>query len=176
MRRKPRKRALRSSPDWCYLCGFPIPAEIASSRHPLFGTVDHIIPLSRSGPDVMANRAPAHRLCNERKGHFLVDPQEFALELRSMVVPLLESLGYQVTRKLQRSALSRAIRSWPSWAPRPRREPGFVAFHRWEDDGGNVFPAPDAAPECPQTRSPCSGTADRGRDRTERTTSAPQPG
>ena len=141
MRRKSNTRAFRSSPDWCHLCGLPIPQEIASPRHPLFGTVDHTIPLSRGGPDVLSNRAPAHRFCNEQKGARLVHPEEFALELRSSVVPLLEAFGYPISRKLQSRALARAIRSWPTWVPVPRREPVRRALQRWEDDGGTILAA-----------------------------------
>ena len=43
MKRK-RQRGLRLNPAWCYLCGLPIPRDIVSPTHPLFGTVDHTIP------------------------------------------------------------------------------------------------------------------------------------
>ena len=140
MRKKSQKRVVGSNPAWCYLCGFPIPEEIVSPRHPLFGTVDHVVPRSRDGSDAAYNRAPAHRLCNQRKGNGMVDPQEFAIELRGRVLPLLKSMGWRVTRRVRREALQRVLREWPAWAPRLRREVGRVAIQRWEDDGGALIP------------------------------------
>ena len=136
LRKKSRKRLVGSNPAWCYLCGLPIPDEIASPRHPLFGTVDHIIPRSRNGTDALYNRAPAHRLCNARKGNSMIHPEEFALELRRIVLPLLESLGRKVTERVMRAAIRRVLQTWPAWAPTCRREAGRVAIQRWEDEGG----------------------------------------
>ena len=128
-----------SNPAWCYLCGLPIPGEIVSHRHPLFGTVDHVIPLSRNGTDALYNRAPAHRLCNERKGNGMVHPEEFALELRGRVLALLESLGCKVTERVRRAAIRRVLQGWPTWIPTCRREAGRVAIQRWEDEGGSLW-------------------------------------
>lgn len=52
----------------CHLCGYPIPDWIVSPTHPLFGTIDHVIPRSLGGKNYAANRAPAHRFCNSRRG------------------------------------------------------------------------------------------------------------
>lgn len=141
IRKKFRKRVVGSNPAWCYLCGLPIPEEIASPRHPLFGTADHVIPLSRNGTDALHNRLPAHRLCNEQKGNRMIHPEEFALELRESVRPLLESLGRTITQRVQRAAIRRVLRAWPTWAPTFRKEPGRVAIQRWEGEGGTVFGA-----------------------------------
>jgi hypothetical protein len=138
MRKKSRKRMVGSNPAWCYLCGLPIPDDIASPRHPLFGTVDHIIPLSRNGPDAVRNRAPAHRLCNAQKGNHMIHPEEFATELRARVLPLFASLGREVSQRAQRAAIRRSLQAWPAWAPICRREAGHVAIQRWEDDGGSI--------------------------------------
>ena len=45
-----------------------------SSRHPLFGTIDHIIPKSAGGTDALANRAPVHRCCNGIKASQEITP------------------------------------------------------------------------------------------------------
>lgn len=116
-----RKRVVGSNPSWCYLCGLPIPVGIASSRHPLYGTVDHVIPVSRNGTDALHNRLPAHRLCNEQKGNHMIHPEEFAIELRARVLPLLESVGCSVTARMQRAAVRRVPEAWPDWAPICRR-------------------------------------------------------
>lgn len=57
----------------CYLCTQPIFAHF-KSPHPYSYSVDHIWPLAKNGPDVPANRAPAHRICNLRKGDTLPPP------------------------------------------------------------------------------------------------------
>jgi hypothetical protein len=49
----------------CWLCGYPIPRDIVNMSHPLFGTIDHIIPKSKGGTDCRDNRAPSHFLCNQ---------------------------------------------------------------------------------------------------------------
>jgi|SRR4051794_2697063 hypothetical protein len=128
--------ALGSNPSWCYLCGFVIPTEIASSTHPLFGTVDHVIPLSRNGPNAPYNRLPAHRFCNMMKGRSMVNPEEFAVQLHVHIVPLLQRLGYAIAGKTQTKAMKRALGAWPSWAPKYRREGDGAALHRWENEGG----------------------------------------
>lgn len=51
----------------CHICGWLIPYGIANSRHPLFGTVDHVVPLSKGGDKYGHNRQPAHYLCNQIK-------------------------------------------------------------------------------------------------------------
>lgn len=63
----PRVKRLRQSASHCHICGLIIPVEIVSSKHPLYGTIDHVIPLSKGGKDKASNRAPAHNLCNRHK-------------------------------------------------------------------------------------------------------------
>jgi HNH endonuclease len=127
------------SPSRCYLCGLPIPNEIVSPSHPLFGTIDHIIPRSRNGPEATFNRVPAHRLCNSRKGDQVIDPEQFAIERHQEIVPLLESFGRKVRSKGKRSAIQRVLEGWPAWAPRHMKEVGNISLQRWADDGGAVF-------------------------------------
>jgi len=54
-------------PPVCSICRLPIPWGIVNPNHPLFGTIDHVIPLSKGGANSAANRRPAHRYCNARK-------------------------------------------------------------------------------------------------------------
>lgn len=58
-----RRRRYYSNQD-CHLCGLPIPFEIVNPGHPLFGTIDHVVPRADGGPDHFYNRLPAHRICN----------------------------------------------------------------------------------------------------------------
>ena len=52
----------------CHICGLLIPFEFIDHKHPLFGTIDHIVPRSAGGGNEASNRAPAHRVCNAIKG------------------------------------------------------------------------------------------------------------
>ena len=50
----------------CHICG----AAIDYSLHyldPMAYVVDHLVPLTRGGPDTLANKAAAHRACNRAK-------------------------------------------------------------------------------------------------------------
>jgi hypothetical protein len=57
----------------CHICGFPIP-EISSVVHPLFGTIDHVVPFSDGGKDAADNRLPAHRICNNVRSSSSITP------------------------------------------------------------------------------------------------------
>ncbi|MEU4772954.1 HNH endonuclease [Micromonospora sp. NPDC023644] len=35
--------------------------------HPMSYVVDHVIPVNRGGPDILANKQAAHRMCNRAK-------------------------------------------------------------------------------------------------------------
>ena len=56
----------RRDGDLCYLCGFAVDFT-ASFPDPLYPSVDHCLPLSRSGAHSMENAGLAHHLCNVRK-------------------------------------------------------------------------------------------------------------
>lgn len=50
----------------CHLCGRRVRRDV-STHHPLAPTIDHLVPLSRGGPDAPYNVACAHRRCNTLK-------------------------------------------------------------------------------------------------------------
>lgn len=53
----------------CHLCGAPIDYTLPRG-HPWSFELDHVVPVSRGGdPWARENWAPAHRICNERKGN-----------------------------------------------------------------------------------------------------------
>jgi len=55
-------------PMICCLCGHPIDRAIRAP-HPMSLTAEHRVPLARGGhPTAPDNLAPAHRICNSRKG------------------------------------------------------------------------------------------------------------
>lgn len=71
----------------CHICGIPIPHDLVNSNHPMFGTIDHVVPISKGGKDCAANRKPAHRLCNQWKGDLEITPriQERCISHMSML-------------------------------------------------------------------------------------------
>jgi len=56
----------------CYLCGMRIDTNMVDHRHPLFGTIDHIVPKAMGGRTEKANLLPAHRVCNQIKADRLI--------------------------------------------------------------------------------------------------------
>lgn len=56
----------------CHLCGHSISSR-AKKGSPLRITLDHVIPKSQGGPDILENLKLAHRVCNERRGNMSVD-------------------------------------------------------------------------------------------------------
>jgi len=51
----------------CHICGKPIDYTLKWPDPACF-VADHVAPLARGGADTIANKLPAHKLCNERKG------------------------------------------------------------------------------------------------------------
>lgn len=66
-RRNKWRNAWRKTGAPCALCGQPIDYDLPHLDPGAF-VVDHITPLHRGGPDVLANTQPAHRSCNRAKG------------------------------------------------------------------------------------------------------------
>jgi len=56
----------------CHICNLPIdldaPRKMGKPNWEKGLNIDHIIPLSKGGPDTLSNVKPAHGLCNARKG------------------------------------------------------------------------------------------------------------
>lgn len=118
---------------WCSICGLKIPNRVVSSDHPLYGTIDHVLPLSKGGTDTFANRAPAHRVCNSRKGNSVMVPLDHVRMLQSKVAVHLNRLGIPTGPPELRQARLRVN------VPPPRSTPlgGLpIMLARWEDDGG----------------------------------------
>jgi 5-methylcytosine-specific restriction endonuclease McrA len=55
----------------CHICGDPIdlslPRKIGTEGWEMSLHIDHVIPISKGGPDTLANVKPAHGICNSRK-------------------------------------------------------------------------------------------------------------
>ncbi len=60
---------LRAQGRPCHICGQPIDYSLPAGN-PMSFEVDEIVPVSRGGsPYDRTNVAPAHRICNERRGN-----------------------------------------------------------------------------------------------------------
>ena len=67
-RRDELRRWLRSQGLPCHICGLPIDYSLPAG-HPMSFEVDEIVPVSKGGsPFDRSNVAPAHRICNQRRG------------------------------------------------------------------------------------------------------------
>lgn len=52
----------------CHICGLAFDKDIVHPEHPLFATIDHVVPKVDGGTDSGSNRKPAHFYCNQAKG------------------------------------------------------------------------------------------------------------
>src|SRR3954468_22957487 len=82
-------RAFSGSKKVCHICGMKIPSGYVDQRHPLFATVDHVIPKSANGGNAPENLKASHRICNLKKGNRLEVPQCDIDKLREAVSRLL---------------------------------------------------------------------------------------
>lgn len=63
----------------CHICGLPIdyslttyvdPTDGKTKRHPMSFELDELVPVSKGGnPLDISNVAPAHRICNQKRGN-----------------------------------------------------------------------------------------------------------
>lgn len=67
------REIIRRTGAGCHICGEPIDYTLPY-LDPRAYVVDHIVPLSKGGPDTLANKAAAHRECNSKKRSRLVAP------------------------------------------------------------------------------------------------------
>lgn len=128
---------------WCSICGLLIPDCIVSATHPLYGTIDHVIPLAAGGNNVLSNRRPAHRWCNERKADRIDPfPVQVVLFMQSHIVRLLRHAGsnryasdMQVQEARRRIGIDHPVREFR----RKYSEANSWDFHQWGTDGGNCL-------------------------------------
>lgn len=128
-RGKSTRAMLCESVGMCSLCGLRIPNYIVSPDHPLFGTIDHVIPRSRGGKDNAANRKPAHKMCNKMKGNALQITEEQIKNMRGNVRVLLIRLGETVSEKHMRLAEKRGIHGRFTGTPP-------ITLQVWMNEGG----------------------------------------
>ena len=71
--------------DWCLL-GKGL--RVSSREHPLYPTIDHIVPLRRGGTDTSANKRAAHLACNCSRGTRMTSEEESLAVLMPELAPL----------------------------------------------------------------------------------------
>lgn len=77
-------RALRARDGGhCFFCLFPVAVEDES--------VEHLVPLTSGGPDHIANKFLAHKVCNGRAGH-LSAVEKIASHVKAHMKALLEAV------------------------------------------------------------------------------------
>lgn len=75
------RRWLRSQGLPCHICGMPIDYSLPAG-HPMSFEVDELVPVSKGGsPFDRRNVAPAHRICNQRRGNKPVGAPKRARDL-----------------------------------------------------------------------------------------------
>lgn len=67
-----RKQIARSKPP-CGICGADIDYSLPH-LDPMAFVVDHIVPLSKGGPDTLENKQASHRVCNRLKSDKTDEP------------------------------------------------------------------------------------------------------
>ena len=68
-KRRELRRYYKMLGDPCHLCGKPIDYTLPAG-HPMSFEIDELTPYSRGGdPFSRENTAPAHRICNQRRGN-----------------------------------------------------------------------------------------------------------
>lgn len=65
----------------CHICGMPIDYSLPAG-HPMSFEVDELVPVSMGGSPIdRSNVAPAHRVCNEKRGNKPLGAKPRAREL-----------------------------------------------------------------------------------------------
>jgi hypothetical protein len=106
-----RKKGFTGPDVWCHICGYYIPQDIADPRHPLYATVDHVIPfwIDRDASGVV-NRRAAHQLCNQEKANRALT-LEIADACRSEIKKLTNAKPHLFpSRRLRHAALTLPIK------------------------------------------------------------------
>lgn len=140
-----RGKSLSGNPAWCHLCGMLIPPGIVSPAHHLYGTIDHVLPLSKGGRDTAGNRRPAHSWCNSKKGSDIEISVIVLLSWQDHITKCLKRLGTDLSVKHSTQAAVRRAREriGLDFPTKDQRNEISLAstrmVHCWEDDGGAVF-------------------------------------
>jgi HNH endonuclease len=107
-----------------------------SPDHPLFGTVDHVVPLSLGGTNELDNRRAAHRICNRKKAHYEVCNMDRSV-LQRAIQSFLLAVGIKIGPKHLKKARRRAgMNPGTDYI----REYGILrGISNWENEGGAVM-------------------------------------
>ena len=133
--RRRRFKSMSGNPKWCWICGLRIPDNTVNPTDDLYGTIDHVIPLSNGGKEHLDNRRPAHQRCNMVKGNRISMLPGEIMHLQTVIARKLNDRGVP-TGPMQVQDASRRINLVPPGSARLRGAPYMIAT--WEDDGGAV--------------------------------------
>ena len=96
----------------CHLCGEEI--DLSVPRHAKGGSdwptglqLDHLIPISQGGPDIIENVKPSHAVCNLKRSKSLVDLDNLPFEVDDKVLSFVSKDVMFVPKKKGRKRLSR---------------------------------------------------------------------
>lgn len=128
-------RSVAITVDWCHICGLVIPDSVTSRTHGLFGTVDHVIPRSKGGRNILTNRRAAHRLCNMVKGNKPLEALD-RVGLQGVVKGMLDRNGTLVTRRMLAAARLRIGANPNSNAGKGRNYRKPISIQAWDNEGG----------------------------------------
>lgn len=118
---------LRRNGSICPYCELPMLAD-QGSNHPRAPSRDHVIPLSRGGPDHLENIVTCCRGCNEDKGKLTAE------EYRAVLAGLASRLDH-MQHPATLGPLTKSPRAWPSDSLHSRQ----TEILRWiESRGGKV--------------------------------------
>lgn len=131
---RPTRKSFYGDTTTCHLCLLPIPQNIVHQSHPLFATLDHIIPLSQGGKNTPGNRAPAHRHCNNSKGNKLVLRSKERIDMSFVIAPLLIKYGYTITNRML-SNIRKEIRVLCN----ETKYDALTDILNWENEGGTTY-------------------------------------
>lgn len=131
-----KSRSFIGNPGQCHLCLLPIPNWIVSYQHHLFGTIDHVVPVSVGGRNILANRAPAHAICNRMKGNANPPTSERRMKMIAAVAEAYRKQGKVLNKQTLLDAKRRIVKD-ATYKYDPLQD-----FMRWEDDGGMVYNKP----------------------------------
>ena len=130
-------RSVSVSVDWCHICGLPILDCIVSQTHNLFGTVDHVIPLSRGGTNNLANRRAAHRLCNRLKANKPLSEVN-RVGLQGAIKLLMNQVGLVCSHQMLAKARQRIGAPVNTNHGKGAKARLPYSLQSWENEGGSV--------------------------------------
>jgi hypothetical protein len=122
----------------CHLCLLPLHHQIVCTSHPLFTTLDHVIPISKGGRDIPTNRQLAHLFCNKAKANKIDVYWKDRINMAYVIIPLLRQQKVNITRRQQIAHRNMLCERFEG----PVKYDALPDLIRWEDEGGAIYVKP----------------------------------